>query len=893
MRNTGWFSRLFNQQPSTTIIERMAGGVGVAVLLMMIGSASAQNPAAQVPLPDSQMSIPDGYSAHGTVDLGGHMANITGSTAMYDTLVNIHSGPRGLGETFEMHALPGNKQPLFDSLSAIGTGFGGDPDSFNKLDFHKGKLYEFSGTFRRDRRYFDYDLLGNPGIPTGYSVPIGPSAARTGSYAWPQVMQSPFMYNTVRRMTDTNLTLFPLSTVTFRFAYSQNVMQGPSLTPSGNSVAGQEVLLQEYQRNSTDDFTGAIDWKPIQGTKLTYEEQIDHYKGDSYFTMAPQYFTVQEADGTKVALLDSYQQFVPYGYSTSTGAFAASSNCNATSMINSSTILYGNSNGLPIVDPACNVISSYFRSQPTREIFPTEIFRFQSTSVKNVSMNGNVRYTNANMNLPNYSDRFQGLDGAIRSIAFAGKASAKREVIAGDYGIVWQVTKTFSLQDQINYSNVHQPGSAGFTGGTDSVVASATGVTINSNTLSSCVFTTSNTPTCTPAVTKAPGSPLPGGSNPFGTPLPAYFGQRFTTNNATVSWDATPRTTFSLTWRYEDHLISEGQGSSPHNITIPANNTNSGEVTIHENGAVFNVALRPAANWDINGSVEALYNDSAFTPMGFRQLRHYRMHTIYRPKSWATVSGAFNDLERHNNTNNNQNFPGNTTPYYGPLNHTDHTRVASFGMQLFPNDRYGLDVNYSYNDVYMADNICFQGAAGVMPGGTVAPAAATPSGTLCGAVAAGHGANTVLFGPAKDFEDTPTQFGSVAFTYAPNQKLHSNMGYRISSVNGSRFFTDASDVNGTLVSTNQTPFVSASWTVRPGLIWKGEYDYFGYGEGGRSGAQYCNANPALAVGSTTAPVVACGSMSNTAMFPGSPVYGFTAPRNFHANNVTLGVHFAF
>ncbi len=88
--------------------------------------------------------------------------------------------------------------------------------------------------FRRDRQYFDYDLLGNPNIPTGYSIPIGPSAAPTGSYAWPQVTQSPFMFNTVRRMTDTNLTLLPLSKVTFRFAYSQNIMQGPSLTPSGN-----------------------------------------------------------------------------------------------------------------------------------------------------------------------------------------------------------------------------------------------------------------------------------------------------------------------------------------------------------------------------------------------------------------------------------------------------------------------------------------------------------------------------------------------------------------------------------------------------------------------------------------------------------------------------------
>ena len=47
----------------------------------------------------------------------------------------------------------------------------------------------------------------------------------------------------------------------------------------------------------------------MQGTKLTYEEQIDHYKGDSYFTMAPSTSIVQESDGTKVSLLASYQSF--------------------------------------------------------------------------------------------------------------------------------------------------------------------------------------------------------------------------------------------------------------------------------------------------------------------------------------------------------------------------------------------------------------------------------------------------------------------------------------------------------------------------------------------------------------------------------------------------------
>ena len=257
------------------------------------------------------------------------------------------------------------------------------------------------------------------------------------------------------------------------------------------------------------------------------------------------------------------------------------------------------------------------------------------------------------------------------------------------------------------------------------------------------------------------------------------------------------------------------------------------------------------------------------------------------------MSGVFNDLERHNNTSNNQNFPGNTTPFFGPLNHADHSRFASFGTELFPNERYGLDLNYSYSDVYMSDNACFQGAASVLPGGGVYPGAAVQGGSLCGAVTAGHGSNNVLFGPARDFMDAPTQFVSAAFMYSPVKQVHSDLGYRMTSVNGTRSFTDASDVSGALVNTYQSPYVKFSWESRPGLTWKAEYNFFDYGEGGRSGAQYCNNNPGLAVGSTSAPVVLCSSVANTAMSSGSPVFGFTAPRNFHANNVTLGVHYEF
>jgi hypothetical protein len=137
--------------------------------------------------------------------------------------------------------------------------------------------------------------------------------------------------------------------------------------------------------------------------------------------------------------------------------------------------------------------------------------------------------------------------------------------------------------------------------------------------------------------------------------------------------------------------------------------------------------------------------------------------------------------------------------------------------------------------------------------------------------------------------DAPTQYGSVALMMSPIKSVHSNIGYRISSVNGSRFFNDARDVNGSLVSTYQSPYVNLAWTVHSGWIWKAEYNYYGYGEGGRSGSPYCSTS--TTVGAT---IVPCNS--NTLTGPTglteSPS-GLTAPRNFHANNVTLSMHYEF
>jgi len=393
----------------------------------------------------------------------------------------------------------------------------------------------------------------------------------------------------------------------------------------------------------------------------------------------------------------------------------------------------------------------------------------------------------------------------------------------------------------------------------------------------------------------AAGSATFEGSGNIGAPLPAYFGQNFLINNLTASWDASSRATLSFTYRYGTHTIAQG---SPHNTALAVGATGNGTVTINENGGILNVAVRPTANWSINGTVELIYDDNAFTPVGPRQTMHYRVHTKYRPKPWATFSAAYNDLERHNNTNNNQSaVAAGDDPYEGPLNHVDRSRVVSLGGMLAPNEHYGLDFNYAYTDVYAATNICYdagpQNASTVVgiPGTASLNSSGQPN--VCPGVFTRGSTTQLADWFARDFMDAPTQYGSVALMMSPVKAIHSNLGYRISAVNGSQFFNDARDVNGSLVSTYQSPFVNVAWTVRTGLIMKAEYNYYGYGEGGPSGAAYCTTSTPASF-SATPTIAPCASYAPT--YPTGvtePSSGLTAPRNFHADNVTLSVHYEF
>src|SRR5271169_5096889 len=122
---------------SALVVCRM--GVALMPLLVSAG-ASAQDPQPKDQEKEKE-TISGGYVVHQSFDMGVRIMENAGSLGMYDTLVNLQSGPRILGQTFDMHTVAGTYHPLFDNLSESSSGYGGDPYNVTTLRMSKGKIY--------------------------------------------------------------------------------------------------------------------------------------------------------------------------------------------------------------------------------------------------------------------------------------------------------------------------------------------------------------------------------------------------------------------------------------------------------------------------------------------------------------------------------------------------------------------------------------------------------------------------------------------------------------------------------------------------------------------------------------------------------------------------------
>ena len=123
-----------------------------------------------------------------------------------------------------------------------------------------------------------------------------------------------------------------------------------------------------------------------------------------------------------------------------------------------------------------------------------------------------------------------------------------------------------------------------------------------------------------------------------------------------------------------------------------------------------------------------------------------------------------------------------------------------------PNEHYGFDLNYSYNDVYMATNGCFQGAATVMPGGTTCLAPQSRPARFAARLRHGHG-SAIFVGPGQGFRGRSDAVRIGGLRLSPDHQAP--LQYRLPHQLCERQPASSpmpQDVNGSLVSTYQTPF---------------------------------------------------------------------------------------
>jgi len=327
---------------------------------LLAQSSSSSNQAQQS---DEGIST-GGYTVHSSAELGYRYTSLDGSAGMYDTLVNLQTGPRVLDQTLSMQSKD-HHGLLFDNLFINSVGWGGDANNFLRVRADKDKWYNLQGSFRRDENFFDYDLLSNPLNPPT-SSPNAP------------VLDSPNLFATWRRMSDVDLTLLPQSRLSFRLGYSRNNMTGPSFT---SVHTGTDGLLYQPWNTTVNDYRMGVDWRILPGTVLSYDETLDYYKGDINQQLSPFEQALLPGGGTvELGLPIDTKDRLPCAIPTG-----------QTSLINGSGVL---------TNLACNAYFNYTRAQRVRTSTPTEQATLRSNYFNWLDLTASYSYSSADMNAP-------------------------------------------------------------------------------------------------------------------------------------------------------------------------------------------------------------------------------------------------------------------------------------------------------------------------------------------------------------------------------------------------------------------------------------------------------------------------------------------------------------
>ncbi|MGA7217142.1 MAG: hypothetical protein WBX38_02450 [Candidatus Sulfotelmatobacter sp.] len=708
-----------------------------------------------------------GYQIHQSIELGYRTTDVTGSGDMYDTLVNLQTGPRILDQTLTMQSVD-HQGLLFDNLYLNSVGWGGDPNNYLRLRADKNKWYNLQTSFRRDQYFSDYDLLANPLNPP-------PSPAPGGSTPSIPILDSPHLFDTTRRMSDVDLTLLPQSTVSFRLGYSHNNMTGPSYS---SIHEGTEASLLQDWNTTMNSYRLGVDFRIAPRTVLSYDQFLDYYKGDTDYQLNP----INEA-----LLPTTPASSVSLGLSIDT---ANKEPC-AVPTGQSSLIV----NGI-LTNVTCSAYFGYSRNQRIRTSTPTERISLRSNYFRKLELVGSYSYSSAVSSTP-LDESFSGLITRTNTLAFTGSgtAAANRISDVADLGATLHLTQHLRLIEKFYFWAYRIPQNG------------------NLNELDySCAAppcTLLSTPLTTPAATP--------------TTIQSSFNQTWTRNQTELAWDISKKVGARIGYRYGDrdfnHFNDFLPGDLDHFVGL-------------EKTALLGVWARPTHTLRFNFDLEHTNYNAVFVRLSPRKDARYRFQMTYTPRSWATLGGSINIRQESN--------ADSETQYLG------HNQNYGLTASLAPRERFGLDLAYNFNSVIQNAVICFNDTP---PIGVILPFVANAANNNC----AGNDTSNNLM--ANSYDTNHTNFGMATVRFKPAKRVLANIGYSISSVDGSVPQFNILQPLGTVQYKYQQPVANLSVDIGHKLAYNMGWNYYQYGEGS--------------------------------------FVGPTAPRYFHANSLTESLRYSF
>lgn len=759
---------------------------------------------------ESTGKVSGNYNVTQSVEIGYRDSMINGNQNNYNTFENLSSGMRLLDYSLNMRSID-HKGLFFDNLSFTSFGFGGDPNDVSRLRIQKNKWFDFRGMFRRDKNFWNYNLLANPLNPASSNPAI-------------PVLNSPHALDLSRKMQDYDLTLLPESRVRFRLGFSHNANNGPA---SGSIEGGTEPILSDTLRYTTNSYRMGVDYKGIPRTTFSFDEFLTYSKVDVTAQLTS--FPYQLSNGTPVNL--------GMLFNTVGNTPCAAPITNATTTP-------------PTVTGNCSGYISYNQFQNPRSSFPTELFSFQSAYFKNLEMTGSLGYSSGNNDLTDLSESVNAWTSrtATRGSTLTGPAHAKRVSVNADWSGDYRLTEKLSLVDEFSFLNWRSPSMWASTGtnlfGTPPGVGQA-GLLLPISTVTPTTFaaTCPTAPYNTAGCPQHTSSSLADATNEL---VSQYLGQNLRTNTIELKYDVTQRFSFRVGYWFRARTIADfsattdvseiylpggATGTAANNFlaaradcakvggVLPAgcslnavtgvitetgpeaaNDTARNLTVIHEHAALLGVAARPTSTLRINADLMFGYNDNSFTRISPRQIQSYKIHVTYTPTAWANIGGA---VDIHENRDN-----------VSTVNNLEHGRAYSFFTSLSPNSRLWINFGYNYMDMFSQTAICF------------ADTGSTVFTSPCPVVGATGPLGTLSSYSSKD------HYAYADVMWKPHKRITALLGYAGSIVRGNATFLNPLQPTGTLDFNYLKPFVSLEVLLYQGLSYKTAWNYFGYNDKG-------------------------------------------------------------